>query len=303
MQKKSVSVYPLLQPGLASGLEAVAELLHRHLLSHQTVTLLFEDPSAKADPKDMPALLVSRLPGEDWVLEIPLPPITSKQSLGSKVNFFIFNDWYGPAEEIAGSFSSGPKKLVHEPDARSLAIAMLSAVEDLLLVADQMEVSQILIADKNGEVSESLAKTWTRFLAANSNRINLLPASSKFFKHSSFDDEFSKKESREAVKQLFRLAAILDRKKIMFFATTCYMGLPRNLFVLDNSGNEPLVLVWNGQNFVACNELHITDSIKNKCEPLQPGGPQELPPVFVSDLWPEALVKLGLPTVEVEGEE
>jgi hypothetical protein len=300
MQKKSVNVHPLLENGLSAGVEAVAQLLHSHLLSHQTVTLLFEDPSANTDPKDMPALLVSRLPSEDWVLEIPLPPITSKQDLGSRVNFFIFNDWNGPAEEIAGSFSSGPKKLVHEPDSRSLTTAMLSAVEDLLLIADQMEVSQILIADKNGEISESLAKTWTRFFAANSKNVNLLPAGSEFFKHSVFEDGFSRNESREAIKQLFRLTALLDRKKIIFFATTCYMGLPRNLFALDCSGNNPIVLVWNGQNFVTCNEVHINHAIQNNCKPLQPGGPQELPPIFVSDLWPEALAKLGLPTVDVE---
>ncbi|MFY8026326.1 MAG: hypothetical protein ACOVMF_00130 [Aquiluna sp.] len=300
MQKKSAVVSPLLEPALAEGLEAITELLHKQLLSHQTVTLLFEDPAAKPAAKEMPSLLISRLPGEDWVLELPLPPITSKQDLGSKVRFFVFNDWYGPGEEIAGSFSCGPKKLLHEPDVRTLTGAVLSAVEDLLLVAEQLEVSRILIADKQGEVSDSMSRTLARFLAANDSSVGMLPANSDFFEVLSDAKGPQGKDSKDLSRQHFKLKAQLDHRKIMFFATTCYMGLPRNLFALDYSDEHLTVSTWNGQDFVICNEQHIVQAICNQGTLPQPGGPTELAPIFVSDLWPEALVKLGLQVIESE---
>ncbi len=302
MNKKTAGFSPLLQASLANGLESIAVLLNRRLLTHQTVTLLFDSPNAQEDPKKVPALLVSRLPGDDWVLELPLPPISPEDGLGTKVQFFIFNDWMGPGEEIAGSFSCGPKKLLHEPDAGTLANSMISAVEDLLLVADRMDVSRILIADKSGEVSDGLGKAISRLLNANSDSISLLPASSSFFDEAGLSAAPSKEETQHISNQFLELESLLDEKSITFYATTCYMGLPRNLFVLDYSTNELTVSVWNGSSFVSCNEPHTIRAIRKRGQDPQPGGPKELPSIYVSNLWPEAFKRLGLPPISSDGE-
>lgn len=302
MNKKTAVISPLLQASVANGLESVAELLFKKLLAHQTVTMLFDSPDSQEDPKNLPALLVSRLPGDDWILELPLPPITPEDGLGSKVQFFIFNDWIGPGEEIAGSFSCGPKKLIHEPDSRTLATSMLSAVEDLLLVADRMDVGRILIADKSGEVSDGLGKSITRLLSSNSDSISLLPACSSFFDEAELSYTPSKDQTQQIAKKFLELESLLDEKSISFYASTCYMGLPRNLFVLDYSTDELAVSVWNGSDFVSCKEPHTIRAIRKQGQEPQPGGPKQLPSVYVSNLWPEALKRLGLPLLSSEGE-
>jgi hypothetical protein len=240
---------PLLQPQLALGLESMAHLLQRDLLGYQTVTLLFDNPGAELDPRSLPALMVSRLPSEDWVLELPLPPF-QRSAAQPKFDFLIFNGWLGPGDAIGASFSCGPKKLLHEADNRNFSAALLSAVEDLLLVSDHLDASRILIADKEGEVTDSLGKRLNKLMSHFPGVIDILPATSNFFEESDLSEATNQEELKRLALASSELELFMDERNLSFYATTCYMGLPRNLFVLDSSKDQPDVLVWTGHGFV-----------------------------------------------------
>jgi hypothetical protein len=293
---------PLLQPQLALGLESMAHLLQRDLLGYQTVTLLFDNPGAELDPRSLPALMVSRLPSEDWVLELPLPPF-QRSAAQPKFDFLIFNGWLGPGDAIGASFSCGPKKLLHEADNRNFSAALLSAVEDLLLVSDHLDASRILIADKEGEVTDSLGKRLNKLMSHFPGVIDILPATSNFFEESDLSEATNQEELKRLALASSELELFMDERNLSFYATTCYMGLPRNLFVLDSSKDQPDVLVWTGHGFVLCTEEHIVRAIQLQGDEAQPGGPKELPAIYASKLWPDAVRKLDLPMRQTDEEQ
>lgn len=301
MSRKLAGFAPLLQPELANGLESVGHLLHRRLLSYQTVTLLFDTPDSESDPKNLPALMVSRLPSDDWVLELPIPPIDGPRA-GSRFDFLIFNEWLGPAEEIAAAFSCGPKKVIHEADAKSFCIALLSAVEDLLLVSGHSDASRIVITDKQGEVTDALGRSLAKLISESAGGIGILPATSSFFDESDLNNPPNPEEVQRVARQFAEVEILMNERSINFYATTCYMGVPRNLFVLDYSSNEMTVSVWNGSDFIHCKEEHIVRAIRKQGNDPQPGGPKELPAMYVSSLWPDALKKLNLPILRSDEE-
>jgi hypothetical protein len=285
---------PLLQPDLASGLEALAQLLQRSLLGYQTLTVLFETPGTESDSKNLPALMVSRLPSEDWILELPLPPL-NKSASQPKFEFFIFNGWLAPGETIGASFSCGPKKLIHEADSKTFSAALLSAVEDLLLVSGNLDASKILIADNENEVTDSLGKQIKKVMTQFPGVVGILPATSNFFGESDQSDTQNQEELKQLALASSELEVLISERNLSFFATTCYTGVPRNLFVLDSSKENPRVLVWNGRNFVPCEEDHIVKAIQMPGDVAQPGRPTELPAIYASKLWPDAIKRLDLP--------
>jgi len=301
MSRKMAGLTPLLQAQLADELEAVGHFLHRRLLSYQTVTLLFDTPDSESDPKKLPALMISRLPSDDWVLELPIPSIDGPRA-GSRFDFLIFNEWLGPAEEIAAAFSCGPKKVIHEADAKGFSIALLSAVEDLLLVAGNSDASKILITDKQGEVTDSLGRSLAKLVSESAGAIGILPATSSFFDESDLNNPPNPEEVQRVARQFAEVEILMNERSLNFYATTCYMGVPRNLFILDYSSNDLTVSVWNGNDFVPCKEEHIVRAIRKQGDDAQPGGPKELPAMYVSTLWPNALKKLNLPILRSDEE-
>lgn len=238
----------------------------------------------------MPAVVISRLPGGNWLLEVPFVPITDWQQV---FKFFQFTGWEdGPAVDY-GVLAAGPRKLVEEPDHTQLHDAVLGAIEDLILFSGQTSNPSLLVGDARGEIVDILGRKLSSLIKKFSAELNLI--SPQAFENDTQVGSSVKEDLRERV-QKFESEA--QDKGISFYSTLGYMGVPRFLFLVDSSNEEPKVYFWNGVDFVRCVAQEVIQSVIGANEDRSIFAPVRTPAALVKRAWPKALALLDFETIE-----
>lgn len=287
MQKQRFS--PFVPEKLTAALSGLVQLMRTSLKAYQTATihLGFE---AESSPEKMPAVVISKLPGGNWLLEIPLLPISDWQQV---FKFFQFTGWGdGPAVDY-GVLAAGPRKLIEEPDQTQLCDAVLGAIEDLILFSGQTSSPILLIGDARGEVIDILGRKLHSLIKKFPVELNLL--SPQAFEVDSQVGSSAKEDFHERV-QKFEFEA--QNKKISFYSTLGYLGVPRFLFLVDSSNEEPQVYFWNGVDFVRCVAPEVIQSVIGANNDSSTVAPIRTPAALVKRAWPKALALLDFETTE-----
>lgn len=231
-------------------------------------------------------MIVSRLPGSNWLLEIPIQPIyTGSEPLTS----LIFSSWEsGPAVDY-GVPAFGPRKLYAEPDQQTLAAGLVNALEDLLLCSSAQGLPTLMFGDRSGKYADLLGRKFISLLNKHSEVISVLPPSA----FRALSDETS--ELHASLKgEIARSEHLAEAQGFSFFTTTGYLGIPRFLFLVDSSEAEGIVYFWNGQRFAKCVDEQIVRSILDENEVDNRLLARRVPAAAVTRVWPKAIEKLGL---------
>lgn len=283
---------PLIPEKQVMALSGLVQLLVTGLKPYQTATIHLGFDGENS-PDRMPAVVISKLPGGNWLLEIPFVPLSNWQQV---FKFFQFTGWVDDPTVDFGVLAAGPRKLVEEPDHTQLCNAVLGSIEDLIMFGGYSSVPQFLVGDSRGQVVDLLGGKLYSLIKKYPSELNLIPPHA--FELESRGDSPSKDAIRERVQ---RLESEAETKGISFYSTLGYMGVPRFLFLVDSSDDELQVYFWNGSDFVKCASPEIVQAVTCDDEELSTIAPVRTPTALVQKAWPKALALLDF-EIDQEGE-
>lgn len=291
---KTQRISPFLSKDLEEAAADVVSLIWAKLTPYQTVTLhlTFDDEKT---PSDMPAIVLSRLPGASWLLETPLIALyTKSESVGP----LVFRGWDSNKAGHYGKCAFGPVKPLWEPNEENLVSAVVSAIEDLFFCVPYSTVPRILIGDPEGELVNYLGRKLESLLSKHSGVLSTLPP--KAYEASSMVLGQVKK-LRKQIEQSEREA---EQEGMQFYTALGYRGFPQFLFLVKETRSSSTVYVWNGYEFSKCSDVQIINSIISNEARKGSVTTKRTPAAVVKFGWPEAIKKLGLEfEIEDNGDE
>ena len=269
------------------ALFGLVQLMDAGLKTYQTATihLGFEGESA---PDKMPAVVISKLPGGNWLLEVPFVPLGNWQQV---LKFFQFTGWVDDPTVDFGVLAAGPRKLIEEPDHIQLCNALLATIEDLVLFGGHSSIPRFLVGDGRGQLIDLLGGRLYSLIKKYPAELNLIPPQA--FEFESSTDSSLKDAIRDRVQ---RLESEAESKGICFYSTLGYLGVPRFLFLVDSSDGDPVVYFWNGSDFVRCASPEIIQAMIGDNEEGSTVTPVRTPTALVQKAWPKALALLDFET-------
>jgi hypothetical protein len=285
VELKTKSVTPFLSDALAVAASSLASLLWQTTPVYQTVSL-YLGLEEQESPGKMPAVLITHLPGGNWLLEIPIAPLFLYEK---EKTALILHSWEPQQGTDCGIPAFGPRRLICEPSPESLGEALIHALEDLLFCSTFTDEPKIYIGDHAGKVADLLGKQLGKYLSKHQDALALLPTTAFDSTDASSKDTVEKHQA-----QVAKGEQIAKQAGFSFFTTSGYLGLPRFLFLVDDNGESPMVFIWNGKKFLPCLQDEILESIlaarkNSNSESIQPA-----PAAAVGLVWPKAMEKLGL---------
>ncbi len=274
---------PFISEKLAFAIAGLAQLIEEGLKEYQTATI-YLGFGAEKQPEKMPAIVLSRLPGANWLMEIPVMPLRDWQPT---LKLYQFNGWEdGPSVDF-GTLAAGPKKLLEEPNQKHLCDAIISAIEDLILFSDYTSTPQLFVGDINGQLVDALNRKLYTLIKKFPTEINILPP--RAFE---LESEADKSVDKKLKNRFQEYESEANAKGFAFYSTPGYLGVPRFLFLVDSSSENSKVYYWNGVDFVLCVAPEVVSAVTGKFEKGTVVAPMRTPAALVKKAWPKAIEHL-----------
>lgn len=289
---KTQRISPFLSADIEEAAADVLALCWRKLTPYQTVTLHLSFADKQA-PNEMPAIVLSRLPGGCWLLETPVIHLYVK---GESVAPLVFRDWASRSAGDFGKWAFGPIKPIWEANEETLVATVITAIEDLFFCVPYSNVPRILIGDPEGNLTTCLGPKLDGLMTKHSGVLSTVPPTS-FKSASTTQEQLSRLHS-----QIELAEREAEQEGFQFFTTKGYCGFPQFLFLVEVGKSFSTVYVWTGHDFSRCFEPKILNSIitKDTRKAKEVVTLKRTPAAAVSIGWPQALKKLGLEVVIAE---